>query len=171
MELAQTPQVKCLVPNKSALTVDASCELGGPQLTCTSDPTGYKFRSSHEHPHYTALTLNASCKFRGPQASCTSDQLATNLGVSRGPLQVILLEQLIVFSRVLYLLLYFIVKDTNQDHLRDGKVWENPNCKAFMSSGCITLPAHQCVSPTRKAHPSFGCPQFLLVFNYIGMID
>lgn len=59
---------------------------------------------------------------------------------------------------------HYFINDTNQDQTREpwGKFWERCKREASVSSGCITLLAKQCISPTRGALPSLGVHGFYL---------
>ena len=133
-----------------------------------------RFNRGHHPPQ------NASFKTPAPRSMVSRpfvllNQLATNWGFPLSPqiCQNTSQNSEKCFTQGCKNALSFIRKDANQDSLRVpwGELWQSPNCKTFVASGCTTLSHVSLFHRPGKLSPSFGCPGVFLGLHFMGMID
>lgn len=61
-------------------------------------------------------------------------------------------------------------QDQAKEEMQQVIGWQGPNCNRSVSSECIVLQAHQCVSPTRRLTWN-TISRVFTGFHYIGMMD
>lgn len=87
-----------------------------------------------------------------------------------------LLEWLPKFRKTLFVWIHFYYRkryksEPAKDRHTWGEVWEGPKSEASISSGCITLLAHQCIITEKGSSLESQCRKFLLGFHNISVID